>query len=140
MDRVEQFYNMCTTLPLPEEKDERDEESVPELHKVAELRDSGNVHDAIEYATGLMKLHSDNDLVPFMIAYMYYQKELPDEAYQVAVEAMEKCPRKYRLYSAAGLAEFSRGRLPEALLVDPVLIPADRIDRAVIDATGNSAS
>jgi tetratricopeptide (TPR) repeat protein len=116
MDRYEQFYHMCTTLPLPEEKDERGENSVPELAKVAELRDSGNVRHAIEYAEGLMKLYPDHDLIPFMIAYMYYQKELPEEAHQVATEAMEKCPRKYRLYSVAGLAEFARGRLPEALV------------------------
>jgi tetratricopeptide (TPR) repeat protein len=116
MDRGEQFYHMCTTLPLPEEKDERDENSVPELIRVAELRDSGNIQHAIEYAEGLMKLYPDNDLIPFMIAYMYYQKDLPEEARQIATEAMEKCPRKYRLYSVAGLAEFARGRLPEALV------------------------
>jgi hypothetical protein len=35
---------------------------------------------------------------------------------QLAVNAVPKCPRKYRLYSVAGLAEFEQGHLPEAFV------------------------
>ncbi|MBN1121380.1 MAG: hypothetical protein JXJ17_09880 [Anaerolineae bacterium] len=116
MDREEKFYNMCISLPFEEIKDNRDERSIPELVHIAELRDTGNVMDAIEYAKSLMKMYPDNDLIPFMIAYIYYQRKFADEALEVAVEAIPKCPRKYRLYSVAGLAEFDRGRIPESLV------------------------
>ncbi len=116
MDREEKFYNMCISLPFEEIKDNRDERSIPELVHIAELRDTGNVMDAIEYAKSLMKMYPDNDLIPFMIAYIYYQRKFADEALEMAVEAIPKCPRKYRLYSVAGLAEFDRGRIPESLV------------------------
>lgn len=116
MNRAEKFFHMSTTLPLEEIKDERDETSIPELAHVAELRDAGNVQDAIDYGKSLMKMYPDNDLVPFMIAYIYYQRQFADEALEIAREAIPRCPRKYRLYSVAGLAEFDRGHLPEALV------------------------
>lgn len=115
-DKVSKFINMCTTLPFDEVQDERDENSIPELKHVAELRDSGNMQDAIDYGTTLMKMYPDNDLIPFMIGYIYYQKQFPREAMQIAVNAIPRCPRKYRLYSLAGLAEFELGHLPEALV------------------------
>lgn len=116
MDREEQFFRMSINLPFEEVKDERDETSIPELVHVAELRDAGNVKDAIDYGKALMKMYPDNDLIPFMIAYIYYQRHFPDEALEIAVDAIPQCPRKYRLYSVAGLAEFDRGKLPEALV------------------------
>lgn len=116
MSRQDKFFRMSTTLPYPEVKDDRDETSIPELAHVAELRDAGNVQDAIDYGKSLMKMYPDNDLIPFMIAYIYYQRQFPDEAMAIALDAIPRCPRKYRLYSVAGLAEFDRGHLPEALV------------------------
>ena len=115
-DKVERFFKMCTALPFEEVKDDRDESSIPELVHVAELRDAGSTQDAIEYANSLMKMYPDNDLIPFMVAYIYYQKQFPREAMQTAVAAIPKCPRKYRLYSVAGLAEFDQGHIPEAVV------------------------
>lgn len=116
MSRDEKFIRMATTPPFEEVKDTRNETSIPELVQVAEMRDAGNVQEAIDYARSLMKMYPDNDLIPFMIAYIYYQRHFPDEALQVAVDAIPRCPRKYRLYSVAGLAELDRGRLPEAIV------------------------
>ncbi len=116
MSREEKFFEMCTTLPFAEKKDTRDESSIPELIHVAELRDSGNMQDAIDYANALIRMYPDNDLIPFMVAYIYYQKDFPQEALKTAIDAIPKCLRKYRLYSVAGLAEFSRDRLPEAIV------------------------
>jgi hypothetical protein len=116
MGRAERFLQMCTTLPFEEIKDDRDESSIPELVRVAELRDAGSMQEAIDYGRALMKMYPDNDLVPFMIAYIYYQKEFPVEARSIAAEAIPKCPRKYRLYSVVGLAEFDVGHVPEALV------------------------
>ena len=116
MNREEKFFRMSTTLPFEEVKDPRDETSVPELVHVAQMRDAGSVQDAIDYAKSLMKMYPDNDLIPFMVAYIYYQRHCPDEALEIAVDAIPRCPRRYRLYSVAGLAEFDRGRLPEALV------------------------
>lgn len=107
---------MCTTLPFEEIKDERDENGIPELRHVADLRDSGNMQDAIDYGIALMKMYPDNDLIPFMIGYIYFQKQFPKEAMQMAISSIPKCPRKYRLYSLAGLAEFDQGHLPESLV------------------------
>jgi hypothetical protein len=115
-DKADRFIKMCTALPFEEIKDERDESSVPELIHVAELRDAGSTQDAIDYANSLMKMYPDNDLVPFMVAYIYYQKQFPREAMQTAVGAIPKCPRKYRLYSVAGLAELDSGHLAEAIV------------------------
>lgn len=115
-ERVSKFLSMCTTLPFEEKRDERDTDSVPELMNVAEMRDAGNVQAAIDYASSLLKMYPDNDLIPFMMAYIYYQKDFPKEALQTAIAAIPKCPRKYRLYSVAGLAEFEQGHLPEALV------------------------
>lgn len=116
MNREEKFFRMCTDLPYEEIKDDRDESSIPELVRVAELRDTGNVQDAIDYGKSLMKMYPDNDLIPFMIAYIYYQRNFPDEALDIALDAIPRCPRKYRLYSVSGLAEFGRNKLPEALV------------------------
>lgn len=115
-DKSERFYNMCITLPFEELADERDENSIPELKHVADLRDAGNMQDAIDYGISLMKMYPDNDLIPFMVGYIYYQKQFPKEAMQMAVNAIPKCPRKYRLYSLAGLAEFDQGHVPEAIV------------------------
>lgn len=114
--KTDKFVQMAINLPFPEVKDDRGERSVPELVKVATLRDEGSVQEAIEYAKALMKMYPDNDLIPFMVAYIYYQKQYPQEAIQTALDAIPNCPRKYRLYSVAGLAEFDRDRLPEALV------------------------
>lgn len=116
LSKGEKFIQMCTRLPFPEMKDSRDESAIPELVHVAELRDAGNMQDAIDYGQALIKMYPDFDLIPFMIAYIYYQKDFPQEALQTAVEAIPRCPRRYRLYAAAGLAEFKRGHLPEALV------------------------
>lgn len=116
MSREEKFFRMCTVLPFEEIKDPRDEYSIPELRRIAELRDTGQMQGAIDYGRSLMLMYPDNDLIPFMLAYIYYQQQFPEEALQMAIEAIPKCPRKYRLYSVAGLAEFSRDRLPEALV------------------------
>lgn len=115
-DKGQRFFAMCTTLPFEEIKDDRNEDSIPELQHVAELRDSGNMQDAIDYGMSLMKMYPDNDLIPFMIGYIYYQKQFPREAMQLAINAIPNCPRKYRLYSLAGLAEFEQNHLPEALV------------------------
>lgn len=115
-EKTERFVSMCTTLPFEEEKDERGEDSIPELRHVADLRDSGNMQDAIDYGMSLMKMYPDNDLIPFMIGYIYYQKQFPREALQMAINAIPRCQRRYRLYSLAGLAEFELGHLPEALV------------------------
>ncbi len=116
MGKEEKFIQMCTTLPFEEIKDPRDEYSVPEMKHIAELRDSGQKQQAVDYGRSLMKMFPDNDLIPFMIAYIYYQQDFPEEALKIAVDAIPRCPRKYRLYSVAGLAEFRRKRLPEALV------------------------
>lgn len=115
-DKAQRFFTMCTTLPFEELRDERGEDSVPELRHVAELRDSGNMQDAIDYGMSLMKMYPDNDLIPFMIGYIYYQKQFPREAMQLAVNSIPNCPRKYRLYSLAGLAEFEQSHLDESLV------------------------
>lgn len=115
-DKTGKFIAMCTTLPFEEVHDERDENSIPELKHVAELRDAGNMQDAIDYGISLMKMYPDNDLIPFMIGYIYYQKQFPKEAMQMAISSIPKCPRKYRLYSLAGLAEFDQRHLAEALV------------------------
>ncbi len=116
MSREEQFIKKCATLPFEEKKDDRDEGTVPELAKVAQYRDSGDFQEAIEYGQALIKMYPDFDLIPFMLAYIYYQKEFPIEARKLAVEAIPKCSRKYRLYSVAGLSEFAQGKIPEALV------------------------
>jgi hypothetical protein len=54
------------------------------------------MQDAIDYGKALMKMYPSFDLIPFMIAYIYYQKDFPQEALQVAVDAIPRCPRKYR--------------------------------------------
>jgi tetratricopeptide (TPR) repeat protein len=115
-DKAERFVSMSITLPFEEVKDERGEDSVPELRHVAELRDAGNMQDAIDYGMSLMKMYPDNDLIPFMIGYIYYQKQFPREAIQLAINAIPNCPRKYRLYSLAGLGEFEQNHMPEALV------------------------
>jgi predicted Zn-dependent protease len=116
MSRADKFFQMSTQLPLEEIRDERDEHAIPELTHVAVLRDAGNMQDAIDYATSLSKMYPDYDLIPFMIAYIYYQKEFPQEAIHVALEAIPKCKRKYRLYSVVGLAESAQGNLEKALV------------------------
>lgn len=115
-DKAQRFFAMCTSLPFEEVMDNRGEDSVPELRHVAELRDSGNMQDAIDYGRSLMKMYPDNDLIPFMIGYIYYQRQFPREAMQLAVNSIPNCPRKYRLYSLAGLAEFEQNHLAEAMV------------------------
>lgn len=115
-DKAEMFFRMSTTLPFEEERDDRDESSIPELVHVATMRDNGTVQDAIDYGKTLLKMYPDNDLPPFMISYIYYQRHFPDEALEIALDAIPRCTRRYRLYSVAGLAEFERGKLPEALV------------------------
>ena len=116
MEKEDKFYQACINLPQPEERDGRNELSVPELVEVARLRDDGNAQDAIDYARGLIRTFPDFDLIYYMIAHIYYQKEHPAEAKQVAVEGMGACKRRYRLYAVAGLAEFDMKKLPEALV------------------------
>jgi tetratricopeptide (TPR) repeat protein len=116
MSRADKFFEMSTQLPLEEIKDERDEHAIPELTHVAVLRDAGNMQDAIDYATSLSKMYPDYDLIPFMIAYIYYQKEFPQEAIHTALEAIPSCKRKYRLYSVVGLAEYAQNNLENALV------------------------
>lgn len=116
MSREDKFFQLSTTLPYPERNDERDESSVPELANVVELFESGSAQGAIEYGKSLMKMYPDNDLIPYMLATIYHQRNFPDEALELAVEAIPQCPRRYRLYAMAGLAEFDRSRLPEALV------------------------
>jgi hypothetical protein len=116
MSREEQFIKKCITLPFEEKKDDRDEMTVPELAKVARLRDEGSFQESIDYGQALIKMYPDFDLIPFMLAYIYYQKDFPLEARKLAVEAIPKCARKYRLYSVAGLAEFIQDKLPEAIV------------------------
>jgi tetratricopeptide (TPR) repeat protein len=116
MSRADKFFQMSTQLPLEEIKDERDEHAIPELTHVAVLRDAGNMQDAIDYATSLSKMYPDYDLIPFMIAYIYYQKEFPQEAIRTALDAIPTCKRKYRLYSVVGLAEFAQNNLENALV------------------------
>ncbi len=116
MSREDKFYKLATTLPVAEKKDIRDERSIPELEKIAALRDEGRVQDAVDYGKGLARMHPDSDLPPFMVAYMYYQRDFPNEALEVALEALKRVPRKYRLYAVAGLAELDRGNTEEALV------------------------
>jgi hypothetical protein len=116
MSRADKFFQMCTVLPFEEQKDSRDENTIPEIVHIAELRDQGNMQDAIDYGKALIKMYPDFDLIPFMLGYIYYQKDFPQEAFQVAVDAIPRCPRRYRLYSVAGLAEFKRNHVPEALV------------------------
>lgn len=116
MSKEDKFFQMATSLPFEEVKDDRDESSIPELVRVAELRDEGSAQEAIDYGKALIKMYPDNDLIPFMLAYIYYQRHFPDEALQIAIEAIPKCPRKYRLYSVAGLAEYDKDHLPEAFV------------------------
>lgn len=116
MNREDKFYEACLELPLAEGKDERDELSLPEIVEVAQLRDDGSYQEAIDYAKALVKMYPDFDLIYYMIAHIYYQKEHPAEAKRMAMEGMEECNRRYRLYAVAGLAEFDMERLPEALV------------------------
>ncbi len=116
MEREDKFYQACLTLPLPEERDGRGERSVPELAEVAELRDNGNFQAAIDYGKALIRMYPDFDLIYYMIAHIYYQKEHPAEAKQMALEGIKECRRRYRLYAVAGMAEFDMGKLPEALV------------------------
>jgi predicted Zn-dependent protease len=116
MSRADKFFQISTQLPLEEIKDDRDEHAIPELTHVAVLRDAGNMQDAIDYATSLSKMYPDYDLIPFMIAYIYYQKEFPQEAIHTALEALPNCKRKYRLYSVIGLAESAQGNIENALV------------------------
>jgi tetratricopeptide (TPR) repeat protein len=116
MDREDKFYQACLELPLPEERDERDERSLPELAEVAQLRDDGRFQEAIDYGRALVKMFPDFDLIYYMIAHMYYEKERPAEAKQTAIEGIRECKRRYRLYAVAGMAEFDVGKLAEALV------------------------
>lgn len=116
MGRTEKFVHMCLDLPFQEGRDERHEDFLPELGRVAELRDGGNMQEAIDYGFSLQKMYPDFDLIPFMIAYIYYQQDFPREAKKTAIDAMRSCPRRYRLYSVAGLAEYALGNIPEALV------------------------
>ncbi|NDJ52774.1 MAG: hypothetical protein GYB68_06780 [Chloroflexi bacterium] len=116
MSREDKFFKMCTELPYAEEKDPRDEHTIPELAKVAQFRDNDDMASAIEYAQALAKMFSDFDLVPFMIAYMQYADNKPGDALSTAIEAIPKCPRKYRLYSVAGLSEIDQGHVANALV------------------------
>lgn len=116
MSRADKFFDMSTRLPKDEMADERNELSLPELRHVAELRDTGAVGDAINYAQSLQKMYPDFDLIPFMIAYVQYQDGKPEKAIQTALDAIPDCKRKYRLYSVAGLAEYSKDNLANALV------------------------
>lgn len=116
MSREDKFFRMSIHLPFDEVRDSRSESAVPELAHVAELRDSGHDQDAIEYAASLMKLYPDLDLVPVALSHLYSQRGDIERALATAVQAIPNCPRKIHLYAAAGLAEFDRGRLAEALV------------------------
>ncbi len=116
MSRTEKFFEMSTRLPKEELIDERTELSLPELRHVAELRDGGSPQDAINYALSLQKMYPDFDLIPFMIAYVQYQDGKPEKAMKTALGAIPECKRKYRLYSVAGLAEYSKDNLANALV------------------------
>lgn len=116
MSREDKFFRMSIHLPFDEVRDDRSETTVPELAHVAELRDAGRSEDAIAYATSLIKLYPDLDLVPVTLSHLYSQIGLADQALATAVQAIPNCPRKLHLYAAAGLAEFDRGRLAEAFV------------------------
>lgn len=116
MSRADKFFDMSTRLPKDEMDDPRNELSIPELRHVAELRDSGSVQDAINYAQSLQRMYPDFDLIPFMISYIQYQDGKPEKAMQTALDAIPDCKRKYRLYSVAGLAEYSKDNLANALV------------------------
>jgi len=116
MSRSDKLIEMSTTLPLEEVLDTRNESSVPELQRVAELRDSGSVADAINYSMSLQKMYPDFDLIPFMIAYIQYQEGNPDKALKTALAAIPDVKRKYRLYSVAGLAEYGKSNLTNAIV------------------------
>ena len=68
MSKEDKLFQMATSLPFDEVKDERDESSIPELVRVAELRDEGSAQEAIDYGKTLMKMYPVNDLIPFMLA------------------------------------------------------------------------
>lgn len=116
MSRADKFYRMCTTLPADELWDERDETFVPELVDIAKRRDSGALDEAIEYGNAIVKMYPDYDLVYYMVAHIHFQRDDPAAAMQLALEGIPNVQRKYRLYAVAGLAEYDRGRLANALV------------------------
>ena len=116
MSRTDKFYEMCTTLPMDEIRDTRDEAYVPELLEIAQLRDSGALNEAIEYGLAITKMFADFDLPYYMVAHIHFQQQNPEEAKNLALSAINNCPRKYRLYSIVGLAEFDLGNLANALV------------------------
>jgi hypothetical protein len=116
MSRTDKFYEMCTTLPVDEIRDDRDEAYLPELVEIARLRDSGALEDAIEYGLAITKMFSDFDLPYYMVSHIYFQRRKPEKALELALDAIGSCPRKYRLYSVVGLAEFDQQHLANALV------------------------
>ena len=116
MSRSEQFFAACTTLPFPEVRDKRGEDSLPELERVSDLVSEGRPIDAIEYGKGLARHYPDVDSIPVIIATLLIETDKAEEVVALVSEAIHNCPRKYRLYSVAGQAELALDNLVNALV------------------------
>lgn len=114
MDRVEQFFNACTQLPYPEQRDERSEDSVPELLKLSSKLDRGQAQAAIEYGMGLIRHFPDLDLIPTIVGTLLIQQGQPEEVTDLLRASLPRCPRRYRLYSMAGQADLAKYHLANA--------------------------
>jgi hypothetical protein len=114
MNRDEQFYQACTTLPYPEVRDERDETSVPELERLSVKLEEGQRDNAIGYGQGLMRHYPDNDLVPTAVGTLLTQQNRAQEVGDLLRAALPRCPRRYRLYAMAGQADLALNHLANA--------------------------
>lgn len=115
-DKEAQFFQLATTLPFPEIRDDRDEFSIPEIRQLSEIISGGDMAEAHAYANGLMRMFPDFDLIPFSVAYGYLSYRYAKEALDVALEVLPRVKRHYRLYSVVGQAEAARNRLAEGIV------------------------
>lgn len=112
--RTEQFYAACVNLPFPEAKDERGEENVPELTRVSSLLDEGRTIQAVGYARGLIRHFPGLDIPAVIAGTLVMNSGRPQDVVDIVRTALPEVPRRYRLYSLAGQAEFALGNLANA--------------------------
>lgn len=115
-DKENQFLEMATSVPFLEIRDDRDEFSIPELIQILHIAESGDIAETTAYADGLMKMYPDFDLIPFTLAHVHLRNYSPQGALEVTLAALPKVKRHYRMYAVMGNAEYSRGRLAEAIV------------------------
>lgn len=114
MSRAQEFYVACIRLPYPEIRDERGEDSLPELQNLSVKLDEDNAEDALEYGRGLMRHFPDNDFAAAIVGTLLIQLGRPRQVVDVLRVSLPVCPRKYRLYSTAAQADMALNQLANA--------------------------